>query len=1166
MRSSTLTVGDAVFFSWGPQERKSPIWTWKCHNEHCQKERVKPGTENLAISLSACQISCDPYGSLWPRPTGTVLLSGNLVPIDSDNIEINEDNQQVSNLVRAGYEQLTERVRKFGSSDVPIASGASLIVTVIVKNPSETQLKLTTDESYDLKISQVEGENINVTIIAPTYFGGRHGLETLGQLIIYDDIRENLRIPNKVHITDAPVYAYRGILLDTARNYITVETIKRTIDGISASKLNTLHWHITDSQSFPYVSKSNPNLSKIGAYSSRKVYTPEDVSNIIQYAKERGIRVLPEFDAPAHVGEGWQDTNFLVCFNIQHWSDYCVEPPCGQFDPTEPLLYDALEGIYGDMIKQFNPDIFHMGGDEVSLKCWNSSEKIKDWMKNHGWRTDEEGYMKLWNLFQSQALERLDKQVGEKIPIIMWTSTLTKKEYVDQYLPKDRYIIQIWTEAQDPQIYELLEKGYKLILSNYDALYLDCGFSSWVNEGTNWCSPYKGWQIVYDNSPSVYGNKAQFLGGEAALWTEQVDDTEVDARLWPRAAAMGERLWSDPPGTWRNAENRMLIHRERLVNRGIAAEALQPQWCQQNEDNCPTQPNQRKGNSPVWTWSCHNNNCQKDRVKPGSEDSAISLAVCQVLCDPYGSLWPKPTGTIVIDGDLVPIDNSKIKIDEANEHVSTLVRAGYEQLVGRVRKFGSSGASLVVTVDVKNPSETQLKLTTDESYELQISQLKEGDINVTIIAPTYFGGRHGLETLGQLIIYDDIRENLRIPNKVHITDAPVYAYRGILLDTARNYITVETIKRTIDGISASKLNTLHWHITDSQSFPYVSKSNPNLSKIGAYSSRKVYTPEDVSNIIQYAKERGIRVLPEFDAPAHVGEGWQDTNFLVCFNIQHWSDYCVEPPCGQFDPTEPLLYDALEGIYGDMIKQLNPDIFHMGGDEVSLTCWNSSEKIKDWMKNQGWSTNEEGYMKLWNLFQSQALERFDKQTGEKIPIIMWTSTLTKKEYIDEYLPKDRYIIQIWTEAQDPQIYDLLEKGYKLILSNYDALYLDCGFSSWVNEGTNWCSPYKGWQIVYDNSPSVYGNKAQFLGGEAALWTEQVDDTAVDTRLWPRAAALGERLWSDPPGTWRNAENRMLIHRERLVNRGIAAEALQPQWCQQNEDNCPTHPNQHSFLQI
>lgn len=154
--------------------------------------------------------------------------------------------------------------------------------------------------------------------------------------------------------------------------------------------------------------------------------------------------LLPEFDAPAHVGEGWQLKNVTSCFNYQPWAKYCVEPPCGQLDPTVDHLYDILEDIYSEMYPAFqSPDLFHMGGDEVSVSCWNSSERIRNWMLKKGWRLEEDDFMRLWGHFQDNALERLDRVTGRKLPIIMWTSRLTDIPYVEQYLDKARYIIQV---------------------------------------------------------------------------------------------------------------------------------------------------------------------------------------------------------------------------------------------------------------------------------------------------------------------------------------------------------------------------------------------------------------------------------------------------------------------------------------------------------------------------------------------------------------------------------------------------------------------------------------------------------------------------------------------------------------------------------------------------
>lgn len=356
-----------------------------------------------------------------------------------------------------------------------------------------------------------------------------------------------------------------------------------------------------------------------------------------------------------------------------------------------------------------------------------------------------------------------------------------------------------------------------------------------------------------------------------------------------------------------------------------------------------------------------------------------------------------------------------------------------------------------------------------------------------------------------------------------------------------------------------KLNTFHWHITDSHSFPLEVKSRPELYKLGAYSPRKVYTHEDIADIVEYGRVRGIRVMPEFDAPAHVGEGWQHKNMTACFNAQPWKDYCVEPPCGQLDPTVDEMYSVLQDIYQEMFDLFNPDVFHMGGDEVSVNCWNSSEQIRNWMTaKQGWGLQESDFIRLWGHFQTEAMKRVDKiSNGEKVPITLWTSRLTDVPYLDDYIDKERYIIQIWTTGMDPKVTDILKRGFRIIISNYDALYLDCGGAGWVTNGNNWCSPYIGWQKVYENRmENIAGDYVPLvMGAEAAIWSEQIDEHSLDQRFWPRASALAERLWSDPKDTWRQAEARMLVHRERLVENGIAAEALQPEWCLQNQNECP-----------
>lgn len=426
-----------------------------------------------------------------------------------------------------------------------------------------------------------------------------------------------------------------------------------------------------------------------------------------------------------------------------------------------------------------------------------------------------------------------------------------------------------------------------------------------------------------------------------------------------------------------------------------------------------------------------------------------------------------------------------------------------------------------------------------------------------------------------MITYDDLSDTLQTYSTAFVDDEPSFKHRGLLLDTSRNFMSKKVIKNIIRGMSYDKLNVFHWHITDTHSFPFYSRRVPQLSLHGSYSPKKVYNPKDIREIVEFAKLRGVRVLPEFDAPAHVGNGWQfgekegKGKLAVCVNKEPWQEFCVEPPCGQLNPVNPHVYTTLGKLYQDFFELFETDMFHMGGDEVNLNCWNSTEEIQEALRRQGKTGTEEELLELWKNFQDQAAEKVYAAAGKKLPLILWTNSLTEKGQVEKFLSNQEYIIQIWTTGQDAVIKELIDKDFKVIFSNYDAWYFDCGYSSWVGEGNNWCSPYKGWQIVYENSPkemyrSQGGNPAReslILGGEAAMWAEQVDGAAVIHKLWPRASALGERLWTDPGSsqTWKQAEIRFINHRNRLVERGIEADALQPEWCNQNEGLCYTKKN-------
>lgn len=224
-------------------------------------------------------------------------------------------------------------------------------------------------------IFQHTGDQVIVRISGTTIFGVRHGLETFGQLMTADNCDVGLLLVKSARIEDRPVYRHRGLLLDTSRQFIPLPDIRRTLDGMSASKMNVFHWHITDSQSFPLIIPTLPQFTMYGAYGPNFTYSSDDVRDIIWFAKLRGIRVIIEIDSPSHAGNGWQWGpryglgDLAVCINQQPWRKYCIQPPCGQLNPVNSNLFSILRNIYQHLQSVLPPDeTIHMGGDEVKLE------------------------------------------------------------------------------------------------------------------------------------------------------------------------------------------------------------------------------------------------------------------------------------------------------------------------------------------------------------------------------------------------------------------------------------------------------------------------------------------------------------------------------------------------------------------------------------------------------------------------------------------------------------------------------------------------------------------------------------------------------------------------------------------------------------------------------
>jgi len=579
---SVIVISAVVIFN----AQRTAAWSWTCVDKACVRSDT-PQDPDPSTSLELCRLTCGDAGALWPLPTGQVAISDKVRFIHPSDVSFNLSS--VTDFRAYSVQLLTTRMtRKFQDdlqrmcdSNCTVPEPRTSVTIDLVTASGDLTQNWLTDEGYSLEV-QTRGNQVTVVIQAETLYGARHGLETLSQLMTYIPTNKQLVVITTAKVSDKPAYPHRGLLLDSGRHYLPLTTIERTIDAMASVKLNVLHWHISDSQSFPLALDRVPQLARFGAYSPAEVYSLSNVSDLVSYARARGVRILLELDMPAHAGNGWQwgETAGLgalaVCVNRQPWRKYCLQPPCGQLNPANPALYDVLRDVFKDIIQHFSVDAIHMGGDEVALFCWNQSTEVTDWMKAKGKGLTEADFMDVWGDFHNKVMQVWDQEVGNsKTPVVLWTSHLTDPDTIQQYLSRDRYVIEAWTDAIDPTVDRLLSLGYRVIVATRDTWYLDHGF--WGQ------TTYHSWRRAYENRLPV---KPGLLGGEAAMWGELVDDSNIDSRVWPRAAAVAERLWSNPTSDSNAAEYRMVAARDRLVQRGIQAEAVMPQWCQQNQGGC----------------------------------------------------------------------------------------------------------------------------------------------------------------------------------------------------------------------------------------------------------------------------------------------------------------------------------------------------------------------------------------------------------------------------------------------------------------------------------------------------------------------------------------------------------------------------------------------------
>jgi hexosaminidase len=442
--------------------------------------------------------------------------------------------ERVDRAIQRLYQRLTLKIA-LPIPPVKLASQTPRVLEIDCKGPGSTIQQAREDESYDLELRENGGK-----LKAANPLGVMHGLETFYQLVSVG--ADNYGSVPVITIHDQPRFPWRGLLLDVSRHFLPVPLIERTIDGLAAVKMNVLHLHLSDDQGFRAASEHAPELAEKG--SRGQFYTKAELKGLVEYARDRGVRIVPEFDMPGHT------TAWLASHpELATVTGKTYEPALAYgiledvLDPTNPKLFKLLDKLIGDMTEIFPDEYFHIGGDEVVYKQWDASPAITEFRKQH-------------NLADGKALQAWFNTEVAKIVKKHHRRMVGWNEILRGEIPQDT-VIQDWVGVDALQ--ESVRRKFDVIISL--GYYLDWLMPAWYHYGIDPLRPdpasadpliaranfdefqkLRADQQQAINLPA--GSEKYVLGGEAAEWAELVGPWAVEAVIWPRLGAVAERFWS----------------------------------------------------------------------------------------------------------------------------------------------------------------------------------------------------------------------------------------------------------------------------------------------------------------------------------------------------------------------------------------------------------------------------------------------------------------------------------------------------------------------------------------------------------------------------------------------------------------------------------------------
>lgn len=430
-----------------------------------------------------------------------------------------------------------------------------------------------TKQSYRLRI---EPERIHIS--ASDHEGFCHAIATLLQLlpaqpVCHCDVAWTLPC---VFIEDSPRFQYRGFMLDCARHFQSLHSIRKLIDEMARLKLNTFHWHLTDDEGWRLEIQSIPQLTELGAWRGEDCiqpgqfgstesryggyYTHEDVRDIVEYAYQRGITVVPEIDVPGHcraalyaMPELQEMADSSQYISVQHYRDNVLSPGL-------PATYDFLEKVLSEVCQLFPGPYVHLGADEVPEGVWTQSPSSQRTLRQHG-MTDERDLQGHLLRYAQEILSRYDKQM------MGWEEAMHGSKITNHA------VLFPWTGEEAAR--RAVKAGYQVVMQPGQFTYLDHAQSEdWTEPGYHWATPSISLETLYRYEPvnnSSDLNSANVLGVQGALFSELiVTQARQQYMIFPRLQALAETCWS--PAThknWPDFEARLHHSLMGLSRRGI---------------------------------------------------------------------------------------------------------------------------------------------------------------------------------------------------------------------------------------------------------------------------------------------------------------------------------------------------------------------------------------------------------------------------------------------------------------------------------------------------------------------------------------------------------------------------------------------------------------------